>query len=89
MRSPRVGFVAAWLAGALLVGTGAGEAGVGFVVASAAVVGPLGVPLHPADVPCVNERTDETGASEPANDGYVDDHPVDWPTAEPTAVGQQ
>ena len=51
-----------------------------FVAAALSCDGPLGVPFMPPMLPCVNSRPDEAGRSEPANDAYLDDRAIDWPT---------
>jgi len=62
------------------------SAGLAIVVASRndLATGPLGVPVHAADVPCVNSRPDEVGRTEPANDAYLDDGVIDWALADPS-----
>jgi len=49
--------------------------------------GPLGVPIHVADAPCVNSRPDEAGRTEPANDAYLDGRVMDWPLAGASEAG--
>lgn len=63
-------------------------AGLAIVVANRndLATGPLGVPVHAADAPCVNSRPDEVGRTEPANDAYLDDRVIDWPINDPSGA---
>ena len=45
-----------------------------------------GVPLRPADQPCVNGRPEEMGRLDADDDIYVDDRLLDWSTAQPADV---